>query len=143
MNRRIWLAGVLAGAAALAQAQQPASGAAGVFSPLGDTGQEVAATEAPTEARSRGPIDVRTADGAVSALPPAPGVETRVQRMDAMSGERLRSCDIEHAPAHAAQDRQAAPDPCSLMPMADKVSIVRRTVDEGMGRAMQEPLAQR
>lgn len=120
--------------------------------------------------RSRGPIDVRTADGngigrgavegigfyldtlyqiknldtgAVSTGLLAPYVEMRVQLMDAVSGELLRSYDVKHAFAYAAKDSQAAPDPWSFMPMAEKVTILRRMVDEGMGRAMQDLLAQR
>lgn len=120
--------------------------------------------------RSRGPIDVRTADGdgigrgtvegigfyldtlyqiknldtgAVSTGLLAPYVEMRVQLLDAQSGELLHSYDIKQAFAYAAQDSQAAPDPWSFMSMADKVSILRRMVDEGMVRAMQAVLAPR
>lgn len=258
MNRRTWNSAALAMAVVLcgpvAHAQQPAIGALGVFSLLGDTVQVVAATEAPTDTRierlaresmdfkdigldlialrvaresvqrqrpaarvlmfrapapqtladqrdiatgatraelpawmvktiderklthlllitrSRGPIDVRTADGdgigrgtvegigfyldtlyriknldtgAVSTGLLAPYVEVRVQLMDAVSGELLRSYDIKQAFAYAAQDSQAAPDPWSFMPMAEKVTILRRMVDEGMGRAMQDLLAPR
>jgi hypothetical protein len=256
MNRRMWSSAalVLALFGSAVQAQQPAIGALGVFSLLGDTVQVVAATDAPTDTRierlaresmdfkdigldliamrvareavqrqrpsarvmmfrapapqtlaeqrdiaagatraelpawivktiderklshlmlitrSRGPIDVRTADGdgigrgtvegigfyldtlyqiknldtgAVSTGLLAPYVEMRVQLMDAISGELLRSYDIKQAFAYAAQDSQAAPDPWSFMSMADKVRMLRRMVDEGMGRAMQDLLAQR
>lgn len=84
-----------------------------------------------------------TSTGALSTGLLAPYTQLRFTLMDAQSGELLGTYEVRESFAYGSREQKPGAEPWTFMPTEEKVGILRRMVESGVTRGVQEVLKKR